>query len=383
MAERAHAKLSASGAHRWMPCPGSVRLEENFPDTTSEFAEYGTAGHDLGETCLIHDTDPSDYIGDEFNNIEVDEEMAVAVDKYVEYVRCLPGYKMYEKRVDYSPWVPDGFGTSDAICIHGDTVYVVDLKMGQGVQVYAEGNPQAMLYALGTYNMYQDFMVDCERIVMVIVQPRLDHISEHEISIEELLEFGETARECAKAVEQDDAALVPGKKQCQFCKAKGSCKALAEYSFNMAMEGFEDLSEVVNDELDERNPDLLTNEEIAALIPNLGLLEKFVSAVRSQARTIMLEGGEIPGYKLVAGRSDRKWQDEGKVERALKRLKFKNADVFTTKLISPAQAEKLLGKGHSLLERYVVKPKGNPTMAPQSDKREAIELNPDEGFEAQ
>ncbi|WP_018694529.1 DUF2800 domain-containing protein [Algicola sagamiensis] len=375
-----HARLSASSAHRWMACPASIQMEEGIPDTTSAHAEEGSAAHHLAEQCLKQAVDAKAFIGttfDAYPNYPVDEEMAEYVQVYLDLVRSYPGELMIEKRVDFSPWVPDGFGTSDAIVINDNHATIIDLKYGKGVKVDAEHNPQAMLYALGTLNDY-DFLYCLDSFTVVIVQPRLDHISEWDISMDELKAWAEEASVKAQAVFADNPVTHPGEKQCRFCKAKGQCKAFAEHNLKLATDGFE----AVVVPIEPKAPNTLTPEEVAAILPQLKALKDWASAVEGYAHSQLSDGHSIPGYKLVAGRSTRQWFDAEAAEQALRKTKLKVAEIYTKKLVTPTQAEKLLGKGHLVLKEHVIKPEGKPTVVHDSDKRPAILIDPTDGFEA-
>lgn len=358
----AHAKLSASGAHRWMVCPASVAMEATMPDTSSEAADSGTADHELAEKCLREDRDAVDFIGHTFNGFEVDEERAEAVQVYIDYVRNLPGFRMVEQRVDFSQWVPDGFGTTDCAVIHGDTLHVIDLKGGQGVRVYAENNPQAMLYGLGTLTAMSD-IYDIQKVVLVIVQPRLDHIDEWEISEEALLTWAHTdLRAAAEAAVSDTPTFSPDAKACQWCKAKAVCKPLAAKCLEVARGEFADTAQ-----LNTASP-----SELADLLKEIPLIQQWCRAVEGHALTEALSGRPPEGYKLVEGRSLRVWSDELAASSLLSE-QLGDDRAYTRKLISPAQAEKALGKNKTLLADLISKPAGKPTLVPDADKRQEIQ----------
>lgn len=372
----AHAKLSASGAHRWMTCSGSVQMEGGFPDTASEFAKHGTAAHELAERCLKEDVTAEYFAGQAFNGFEVDAEMVEAIQLYLDYIRNHSGEVLIEQKVDFSPWVREGFGTCDCLIIEGHTASVIDLKYGKGVKVDAENNPQAMLYALGALNEYEFLFDEISTFKLAIVQPRLDHISEWGVSREDLLAFGQYAKERAEAALAEDAEVTPEEYACKFCKAKASCRALAEHSLQVAAEGFE----AVEVPITLKDPKKLTNKEIAALLPQMKAIVDWAKAVEAFALDELEHGHEVPGYKLVEGRSIRKWADEDAAEKALRGSKLKVADIFTKKLVSPTQAEKLLGKNHPILQEFSVKPEGKPAIAAESDKRPALVVDVTEGF---
>lgn len=363
-----------------------------MPDTGSVFASEGTAAHDVAETCLREGRDASELIGatiavkrddgtvDEF---VVDQEMADYVQQFIDYVRDIDAdIAMFEQRVDYSEYVPEGFGTADVIAVKRNTLHVVDLKYGKGVRVDADENVQGMCYGLGALLEYQ-LMYDIDTVVITIHQPRLDHVTTMTISADELLLWAETDLYVAARRTQTHAdELVPGAKQCQFCKAKGKCRALMARSTEIAVAGFSEVdSPIKTPAVDVDGPTELENAEIAALLPKLDLISGWVKAVQAHAQTLLEAGQSVPGYKLVAGRGSRDWTDSEAAERALKR-KLGAADAFKKELISVAQAEKKLGKGDAILKKYVVKTPGKPTIAEESDKREAIVIDVTDGFEA-
>ena len=357
-----HAKLSASGAHRWMACPGSVAAEDGLPDRTSSFAEEGTRAHEVMEQALMNQRPCSDFT--------TDNEMAEYVQIYVDYVEATraklgkPTWMFVERRVDFSEWVPGGFGTADTIIVSDEVIHIVDQKYGKGVQVYAENNPQAQLYALGAYAEL-NFMTDIKVVRISIVQPRLDHISEWEISITDLLKFGETVREAALDTANPNAKRVPGEKQCRFCKAKATCPALYKLTEQTLMADFE--------QLDEAPPaNRLTDEQMRVVLENKTLVEAWLVSVENLAKERLASGASFSGFKLVEGRSVRKWTNEDAVIDKLEYF-MPSEDIYTRKLISPAQAEKLLGKKNKgAIEDLIEKPKGAPTLAKDSDPRPAI-----------
>lgn len=237
-----HSELGASSSARWINCAGSVKASKDYPDTPSQFAAYGTAGHHLAETCLNDGSNARSHLrkaisakGDEFI---VDEEMADAVQIYLNHVRGITGALMVEVQVKYDNWVTGGFGTSDSIIIHDGVCHVVDLKMGTGVKVNADNNSQAMIYGLGAYQEL-NFIHDIETFELVIVQPRLDHISEWEISKEDLLHWADnTLKPAADLALSDDAPFNPSEKACQWCRAKYDCRARDELVMEILHEEF-------------------------------------------------------------------------------------------------------------------------------------------------
>lgn len=374
----AHAKLSASGAHRWLECPASVNMEQGIKDEGSPFAAEGTLAHEVAESALIAECNASHFIGrqNQAESFTVDKPMAGYVQQYLDYVRSVKGKLFIEKKVSFAEWVKDGFGTADAIILNNDVVTIVDLKYGKGVQVFPENNPQAMLYALGVLHEF-GFIADIKTVNIVIVQPRLDHISEWTISTVDLLKWAKTVAKKAKMTEAKKPKFNAGEKQCQFCKAKGSCLALAELNLKLASDGFE----AVETPIVFSTADTLTPDQMAAILPQLKLLNAWVKAVEAYSLTLFESGETIPGYKIVEGRSIRKWSEDDKdVSRKL--IEDLSLDqIYTQKLISPTQAEKLLGKDHAVMRVLVFKPEGKPTVVLSSDKRPEIDINPTQGFE--
>lgn len=370
----AHAKLSASGSARWLNCPGSVNAESEFKDITSSFAQEGTAAHELADLCLTNGYQPDRYKDEIIEGVTVDNEMIENIAGYISYVKSFSGEHFYESRVDFSPWVPEGFGTSDAIVIQSDKVHIIDLKYGRGVSVDAENNTQGMLYALGVYNDYGYLFDDVQSFVIHIYQPRTNNFSDWEITLDDLLKWGEWVKLQADLALTKDAERVPGDKQCQWCKAKATCPSLSKFTQDIIMCEFDDL-----EELD--NPDKLTKKQLRLALENKKLITGWLDAVEKHISGLLLDGEQFEGFKLVEGRGSRKWLDEENAATALLELKPED-DIYKKSLISAAQAEKLLGKkNYQLISDHIVKQSGKPTLAPESDKRPAI-INTIEMFES-
>ena len=397
MNDNKHARLSPSSAHRWLECPGSVTLEQDFPqDITSEFAEYGTAGHTLGEMCLRQEKPAKSFRGRLLNTSKkfpegflVDDEMIEAVQVYVDYCNNLGGSEsLVETRVDFSEWVPEGFGTADYINIGHDNlapgqhIYVVDLKMGKGVKVDAEWNPQGMLYALGVVNPNGSGFFKEDIIHIVIVQPRIDHISEWEITVEDLLAWAEnTVREKAGQAWTGQMKFSPGEKQCRFCKASSTCKALAEKSLQTAMDVFTDIPTTG----DLKQIHTLGNSEVSQLLPRLDEISNWIKSLKAFAFSQLEQGFEIDGYKLVRGRSgNRKWINESAVEEKMETLGFHKDNLYKQVIITPAVAQRML-KAQNIsitqISNLYNQEEGKPTITDRRDPREEIISNDGSEFD--
>ena len=365
-----HSDFGPSSFARRPLCVGSYNAEKDLPNNTSSFAQEGTDAHELAEICLrppIRKKKAASFIGKSpLTNKEriIDEDMAFHVQKYVDYVITIGGQQEYEQQVWYDEWVPDGFGTADVIADNEPVLDVADLKYGKGVKIDAEKNPQGMLYALGALaerSAFQSF----EKIRIHIVQPRLEHYSVWETTPDDLYSFGEYAREVAEECLKPDAPRTPGEKQCQFCRANALCPALKGKAETALMAEFDSMVEPPD-------PSTLTVEQIKSVLDNKDLIDKWLKSVESYVMGQIEVGNGFPDYKIVAGRSNRKWEDPVIAEKTLRG--YIGDQAYNQKLKSPAQAEKALGKEKKLIKDLIIKPQGKPVLVPESDKREPIAL---------
>ena len=376
----AHARLSPSGAHRWMRCPGSVALEAPFPDNSNRYSAEGTLAHDLAARYFQDAVDPHTLVGTEATvdgfDFTISKEMAAFVVDYAKLVReyAEGGMLLVEKRVDFSPVinVPDSFGTSDAIIIKGDELIVVDLKYGMGVKVDATENEQLQLYALGALNDF-GILADFAMVTMVIHQPRLNHVSEWTIPVEQLREFGEDARLSAvEVLDHETPRLEAGEKQCRFCKAKAVCPALND-SVSLATAGVATVADFA-----EFLPTLV-EDELSTAMSRVELVEQWCKGIRAEVERRLLAGTPVEGYKLVAGRKgNRAWADAAEAEQIMKKsFRLRDDDMYTKVLISPVAAEKLLKdtpKRWARVQDLITRGEGKPSVAPATDTRPALAI---------
>ena len=360
-----HALLSASSSHRWLNCSPSARLEQEFEDTESTAAAEGTAAHALCEHKLKkalkrRSKKPvSEYDCDE---------MDAYTDDYVEFVMeaieeakqtCSDPLVLIEQRLDFSCYVPEGFGTGDCIIVADGLLHIIDFKYGQCVLVEAEENPQMMLYALGALRLF-DALYDIEEISMTIYQPRRDNISTWTITVDDLLSWTENVlKPRAELAFRGEGEYIPGS-WCTFCKAAVKCRARAEAKLQLARYEF-------------ALPPLLTDAEIEAILLKLDDLTKWANEIQAYAQNAAINHGKMwHGFKLVESTTKRKYADEDAVIVAANAAGY--TDIFKKSLISITEMEKLMGKKDfaAILGSLVEKSKGKPTLVPASDKRPAI-----------
>ncbi len=392
--ERAHALLSASSASRWIACPPSARLQESVPDTTSEYAEEGTLAHEFAEVTLRRRLTRCN--AKERKEIEEREarirahalfapEMDNAVREYCAIVeerffaakaRSEDAVVLLEQRLDYSEWVPEGYGTGDVVLIADGVLEVIDLKFGKGVPVSAVGNPQIRLYGLGAWSAWS-YLYDVREVHLTIVQPRLDSVSTDVLPIGELLEWAQTAVKPAAALaDAGEGEFKPGD-HCRFCKVKATCRARADE--NLAAVAYEF-----------REPALMSDEEIGSLLFVAERLSTWAEDVQKYAFEQAKSGHKIPFWKLVEGRSNRAIVDKPKAIEALKAAGLAEDKYLKPKeLYGIGDLEKHVGKKElvTLLGDLIQKPPGKPVLVAETDKRpELNSLDQDfagETFEAQ
>ena len=375
-----HALLSASGAHRWLECTPSAQLELQFPQSTSEYAEEGTAAHELCELTARY------WLGEiseaEYEN-QRDElakgkyynaEMQECANDYAKFVAektaaaretCEDAFTALEVRVDFSKYVKDGFGTGDCIIVSDNVLEIIDFKYGKGVRVEAAGNPQMKLYALGAYLEYNT-LFDIDSVRMTIFQPRLSGVqSSDEITVKELLEWAEKyVKPRAKLAYKGEGEFAPSEEVCKFCRAKAQCKARADKNLKL----FDEAPDVL----------LLTPEDAGKILEQAGDIQSWLADLESLVSFTLLAGQPVEGWKMVQGRSNRRFADELKVVDAMKAAGYDESLLYERKLITLTQMEKDFGKKAiaETLGELIVKPQGKPTLAPAKDKRP--EFRPEE-----
>lgn len=367
-----HALLGPSSAAMWMACPPSARLGENIADTGSNYAREGTLAHRIGELLLR----------EKWEDRDISEDMAAAQTEplysasMLEYMRayadfveermaeakaqCADPHILIEQRISFTDYVPHGFGTSDVVIITDGQMEVVDLKYGSGIPVSAVKNPQMRIYGLGAYLAWC-WAYDIQKVRMTIYQPRLDSISSDTMTITDLLEWAEKElKPKAKLAWEGKGDFNPGEKQCRWCKSAATCRARAEYQMELAKHDF-------------APPPTLDEGEIASILTRLPEFKAWVKEVEDYAQDAAVNRGvHFPGYKVVEGRSNRKYADEDAIAALLCDAGYQAAAIYKPKeLLGITAMEKLIGKKKlgELAGKYIVKPEGAPTLVPLSDPR--------------
>ena len=380
-----HAKLSASGAKRWMSCPPSVALEAKFEDKETSYAKEGTLAHSLAEAIINYNA--GNIKKTEFNkilkNIKKDElynqEMQDYIEDYAaavwEFVneakaKCKDVIILTEQRVHFDEYVPEGFGTCDVVIVADDELHIIDLKYGKGVEVFAENNPQLRLYGLGAIDAFS-LLYDFDKVKMTIIQPRLNNISSEIMPVNFLTDWGRyTVKPAADLASRGEGEFKAGD-HCRFCKAKATCRARADANLELAKMEFVE-------------PDLLQDEEIGEVLRKAEQLSHWVKDITEYALLEAVNHGKKwTGWKLVEGRSNRKYTDEIKVADTLKEAGFDEAALYEKKLYGITAMEKIVGKKKfaELLNGLIEKPAGKPALVPESDKRPELKSAAKKDFE--
>ena len=380
-----HALLSASSAARWLHCTAAPRFEEQFPENTSEYAEEGRLAHAICELKVIKkfttQITPRTFTSrlnklkkDPLYNPEMDKTSDLYVEHLTERAMQYPSKPNVaaEVQVDFAEYVPEGFGTCDCIMIGGDTLSITDYKHGKGVPVSAEGNPQMRLYALGALKRYKPVYGDrIKKVCMTIDQPRIqDEVSSETITVEELLSWGENIKPAAVKAYMGLGTFSPGE-HCRFCRGKAKCRARADQ--NTALEEFKDCVPQNGDKPPLFGQGALTDEEIGDLLVRGKELVKWYGDLEEYALATILKGGTIPGWKAVAGRSNRTFTDQDAALDAAMAAGYDKSILYDLKPKTLTELETMMGKKEfaDKLGSFVFKPLGKPTLALLTDKREA------------
>lgn len=387
-----HARLSPSGASKWMQCPASLAAERGIADSRSEHAAQGTAAHSVAEMVLralnpiwvktrpeFSRTSAADFVGQTLDNWLITEDMAEPIQRYIDTVlEIARGNVLHvEQRVDFSHivGVANSFGTADAVVICGDELQIHDLKFGMGVRVDAENNPQLMIYALGALRMFE-LGTEFSTVRLFIHQPRLNHVSEWSISVQKLNIFAqEVSKAATLAIKLYDAAMAgkspapkyfkPGDKQCRWCRAAPICKAYSDRVHQLVFKEFE--------AFDAGDPTLLNDADLLEVHGNIELIQAWCEKVKAHVYQRLLDGNKLHGLKLVKGRDGpRKWSNYEAAESVLINLLDAEHVYTAPSLISPTQAEKILRTipdAMADLTPFITRATGAPSVAPETDPR--------------
>ena len=355
-----HAKvLPCSSSGRWMACPPSAVLNSNIKEKTNICSIEGSCAHELADYKV------KVFLGNEMQDPRenlsfYDSEMEKHTDGYVQFIEEYgkdADLIKTEERLDLSDYIPEGFGTADCIIIKDNTLTVMDLKYGAGVLVEAENNPQLMCYGLGAISAF-GHIYDIKKVVLIIYQPRRESCLEWEISAEDLKAWGEnTLKPRAQLAYKGEGEFCPSENTCRFCKVKETCRARAEFYLEMAKMEF-------------KPPVELSNKEIAEVLTKADGLAAWAADVKEYALNQALEGKRYTGFKLVEGRSVRKYTDEARVAEIVKQAGY---DPYDKKIKGITAMTKLLGsKFNDILGNFITKPSGKPILVPEGDKRDEI-----------
>lgn len=393
--EKTHAVLSPSGYARWSACPGSVELERPFPNTSSKYARYGTAAHELADICLTAREDAEVHVGRTFTvegeDIVVDMAMADLVNTYISYVETFldpsaGDILLPEQQVPLTHMTGEkgAEGTSDVIGFRKRvdglwTMVIVDLKTGSGVPVFAKDNGQLRMYAGGALAKF-GALYDIADVQMVIVQPPLNIVDDETLTVDELRAFMEQVSIAAGRTQIGNAELVPGEKQCRFCRAKSTCPALRDEVISTVTMSSADAFRNLDSDIDEMPKTLAAEIKVAdngdllaAQMRSLRLVEAWIDSVRAEVERRLFDGQPVPGFKIVAGKKgNRTWADESAALAMLKKTPMKIDEYAPRKVASVTVVEKLLKRDERRWAKFaslITQADGKPSVAPESDPR--------------
>lgn len=395
----AHSPLGASAADRWIACPGSVGATISLPDVDTTYSLEGTAAHWLAEHCnefglktakFPNKTVSVKKVDGSLAMIPCEKEMRDGVQAFLDFVNDLPGDDYNEERVHWHEYVPNAFGTMDRARATRIKLRIVDLKFGEGWQVFAERNPQLMLYALGFIEKY-GWLYEIEEIELIIFQPRLDHVDRWTVTLAGLEKWArETMRPAAEAAQREDAPFAAGT-HCKFCKIRDTCVTRAKYVFDGAVGELDDLDTQITAPV--RTAQTLSNDQISKILGRKSQVTAFYTDLERHALQQLAHGNAVGDWKIVEGRSNRAWAvSQSDVVDAIKGAKLDVKQLWTEPmLVSPAVAETVFGKklfepaktsektGKSTpagpLAKLIMKPRGAPKLAPGSDHRPALTVD--------
>lgn len=389
--DKDHALLSASGSHKWLICTPSARLEEGFENKTSDYMAEGTLAHAIAELKVKNyflDPMGKRKFSSEMKKLQKSEfysdEMQVHTDTYLDYLKEIalksnvkPNVTV-ELKIDYSKYAKDGFGTADCLMVMRNELHIIDFKYGKGVPVSAEDNPQLKLYALGALEKYK-IVYPVENVHLHIVQPRLNNISEYELSRVDLEKWGnDVVIPAANKAYMGIGDFVPGE-HCRFCKAKGCCATRANKNLR-AIEDFKPLDydkKAQHTELASVAKGIINSSELGTILTQISDVDSWIKDLKAYALDSILKGNDIKGWKAVEGKSNRTITDVDKAFEVIKDYGVDEALLYEKKPLGITELEKLLTKKtfNDLIGDYIEKPKGAPTLAPISDKRENYKLS--------
>jgi len=364
-----HSPLGPSSMDRWLNCPGSVLLCQGLPDSTSMYADEGSFAHHVSQLCRVNNVSADKYIGltSHCGRFTVDKAFANAVQAFLDDVNSISGDMLVEERVWYDAWVKDGFGTVDDIRMQDNICNLTDLKFGQGVKVYARNNRQMWGYGLGVFQTF-GHLYDIDAFNFRINQPRLDHVDEHAVSLKEILLWARDEVEPTAKIAMKPGAPFKAGEHCRWCKAKDTCQHRKQWVMAQMLDELDDMESI-------KDPGLMSNDDLADAMDVLDLIRGWCNDIEARTLSEVQAGRDVgsPSWKMVAGRSNRRWRSEKQAEAELRKIKkLKVSDFLIQKLITVTQAETLLGKKNEVLEKLIVKPPGSPKLAPPTDPRPAI-----------